>query len=72
MSGLLTPIGSMESSKDYMSLAKRFYELLNALAPDLVETADDDDPTPWDDLPESYRLLLARVFTAMIGEGTIR
>lgn len=65
----LTPVGSMESSKDFVKLAKRFYELLNALAPDYI---DSDEPTPWDDLPEGYRLLLAQVFIAMIGEGTIR
>lgn len=68
----LTPVGSMESSKDYAEVAKRWHELLNALAPDFVDTDDDEPPTPWDDLPEGYRRLLTSVVVNMIAEGTIR
>lgn len=70
----LTPIGSMESSKDYVKLAQRFYELLNALAPEYTDYDPeiDEPPTPWDELSEGHRLLLAQVFINMIGEGTIR
>jgi hypothetical protein len=62
----------MESSKDYVEVAKRWHELLNALAPDFVDTPDDEVPTAWDDLPEGYRRLLAMVVTNLIAEGTIR
>lgn len=65
----LTPVGSMESSKDYEAVARRWYELYCAL----YET---DDPeanwTPWADLSDSYKSLLKAVFMNLIAEGTIR
>lgn len=73
MSPSLTPISSLESSKDFAALAKRWYELLNALAPDYMDISEDDEPSPpWEDLPENDRKLLTQVFINMIGEGTIR
>lgn len=77
MSPFLTPLSSMESSKDYEAVAKRWYELLCALAPDYTDVDPDLDDglgesTPWDELPEGYRKLLAMVVTNLIAEGTIR
>lgn len=60
----------MESSKDFVAVAKRWYELWVALAPDFGYP--EDGWTAWDDLPEYSKRLNVAVVTAMIGEGTIR
>lgn len=77
MSPSLTPVGSMESSKDYEAVAKRWYELLCALAPDYTDYDPDLDDdlgvaTPWGELPEGYRQLLAAIVVNLIAEGVIR
>lgn len=74
MSPSLTPVSSMESSKDFEAVARRWYELLCALAPDYTDVDPEiDDPSPsWDELTGGHRKLLTMVVTNMIGEGTIR
>lgn len=66
----LTPITKLESAKDYEAVARRWYELVNALAPDYIE--DVGEPIPWEEFPENNRLLLTAVVRNLIGEGTIR
>lgn len=70
MSQPLTPISQLASSKDYEHVARRWYELVNALAPDYIEDAG--EAVPWEDFPEANRKLLAMVVTNLIAEGTIR
>jgi hypothetical protein len=67
----LTPVSPMESSKDYEHVARRWYELVNALAPDYIEGVD-EPPLPWEDFPEANRRLLVMVVANLIAEGTIR
>lgn len=67
----LTPVGRLESTKDYAEIAKRYYELLCALAPDYVGELP-DEYVGWNDLTEANRQLLTAVFLNLIAEGTIR
>lgn len=74
MSPFLTPLSSMESSKDYEAVARRWYELLCALAPDYTDVDPElDDPSPtWEELSDGHRKLLTMVVVNLIAEGTIR
>lgn len=58
-------------SEQITAVAKRFHETYEALAPSLGYKTRDESAVPWEQVPETNRLLMRQVVTVLVVEGTI-